>query len=182
MPLSLRSLPRLLPVLLLPLLFGCGPGRNEFAPVCPNPIFLRELSDLTRYRPGSAGRDLTDLVLQAKLTSLRGECRPGSRTGTLDTTITVTMEVARGPAMLDPNTELPVFVAVTEGEEILNKQIYPVQVTFPSALGRVNVATPPLELTLPVGANRSGAAYGIIVGFQLTPEERETNRHRSGLR
>lgn len=182
MPVSLTLLPRLLPVLLLPLLLGCGPGRNQFAPVCPNPVFLRELSDLARYRPGAAGRDLTDLLFSATLTSIQGECREGSTPRTLDTTVTVVMEVVRGPALTTPDVEIPIFIAITEGDDILNKQIYPVRTTFPSALGRVNVATPAIELTIPISPQKSGAAYGIIIGFQLTPEERETNRHRSGLR
>jgi len=46
----------------------------------------------------------------------------------------------------------------------------------------VAIATPPVQLVLPVSPQKSGAAYGIIVGFQLSPEERELNRHRAGGR
>ena len=45
----LRSAVRLsVPALLLPL-FGCGPGRNEFAPLCPTARLVPALADLTRY-------------------------------------------------------------------------------------------------------------------------------------
>ena len=37
-----------LPILLLPL-FGCGPGRNEFAPACPVAALVPALADLTRF-------------------------------------------------------------------------------------------------------------------------------------
>jgi hypothetical protein len=182
MSVSFATLRCLLPVLLLPLLFGCGPGRNEFAPVCPNPVFLRELSDLTRYRPDSQGRDLTDLVLSARLSAVRGECAEGATSRSLDTTITVTVELVRGPAMRGRVDEVPVFVALNDGDDILNKQIYPVQFEFPSTMERIAITTPLIQLTVPVSPQKSGAAYAIILGFQLTPEEREVNRHRSGLR
>jgi hypothetical protein len=77
---------------------------------------------------------------------------------------------------------VPVFVALNDGDDILNKQIYPVQFEFPSTMERIAITTPPIQLTVPVSPQKSGAAYAIILGFQLTPEEREVNRHRSGLR
>ena len=43
------AVPRLaLLAILLPALAACGPRTNEFPPACPNPAFLRDLSDLVR--------------------------------------------------------------------------------------------------------------------------------------
>ncbi len=43
---------------LLPLLAGCGPARNQFAPACPRPSFLGDAADLdiypARHRAGRA--------------------------------------------------------------------------------------------------------------------------------
>ncbi len=164
--------------LLLPILAACGPKTNEFAPACPNPSFLRDLSDLIRYRPNSPGRDLTDVEVRARLTGLTGECQPGSVPGMLDTTLVVTMEVMRGPAQTGRSLFVPVFVAIIDGEEVVNKQVWQVEVTFPSNVDRLDIATQPIVLGLPVTRSKSGAAYGIIAGFQLSPEERENNRRR----
>src|SRR5258707_15617716 len=38
---------------LLPLLAGCGPARNQFAPPCPRPAFLGDAANLDLYRPAS---------------------------------------------------------------------------------------------------------------------------------
>ena len=170
---------RLAPLVLAVFLTGCGPGRNEFPPVCPAPTFLQYLSDLTRYRPDSAGRDLTDLVLRARLTGLQGSCKDGSRQ-TLETTVSLTMELTRGPAMQGRIVQVPVFVAVTEGDRILNKEVFAVDFEFPPNLDRAAVGTPVLTLNLPVSPEKSGAAYGIIAGFQLTPDELAYNRQRQG--
>jgi hypothetical protein len=52
-------------------------------------------------------------------------------------------------------------------------------VEFPSNLDRVAVTSPEIELILPVTQTKSAAAYARIAGFQLSPEELATNRHRS---
>lgn len=162
---------------LLVVLAACGPKTNEFPPACPNPAFLRDLSDLLRYRANSSGRDLTDLVVRARLTALNGNCKDASPTS-LETVVQVSMEVFRGPAMVGRRVEVPVFLAVVEGEAIINKRIFPIIVDFPSNLDRVVIAVPPVTLMLPVSAQKSGASYGIIAGFQLTPDELAQNQRR----
>jgi hypothetical protein len=178
MPARLSSVPRLaLFALLLPILAACGPRTNEFAPACPNPTFLRDLSDLVRYRPGSGGRDVTDLIVRARLAALNGKCSDLTAS-VLETQIQVTLELFRGPGLVGNKIEVPIFLAVVENGEIVNKQIFPVIFEFPSNLDRATITTPPVALGLPVSPEKSGAAYGIIVGFQLTPEELAVNRRR----
>jgi hypothetical protein len=177
-PMRLLALPRLaLFALLLPVLATCGPATNEFPPACPNPAFLRDLSDLVRYNPASQGRDLTDLVVRARLTALNGRCEEASPT-LLETAVQVNLELFRGPAMVGRKVEVPIFLAVLEGDTIVNKQIFPVVFEFPSNVDRATITTPPVALGLPITPEKSGAAYGLIVGFQLTPEELATNRRR----
>ena len=178
MPARLSSLPRLaLFAIQLPVLAACGPRTNEFAPACPNPTFLRDLSDMVRYRSGSGGRDVTDLIVRARLTALKGKCSQASES-ILETQVQVTLELFRGPGLAGNKVEVPIFLAVVDNGEIVNKQIFPVQFEFPSNLDRATITTPAVALGLPVSPEKSGAAYGIIVGFQLSPEELDVNRRR----
>jgi len=162
---------------LAPVLAACGPRTNEFAPPCPNPAFLRDLADIVRYNPDGAGRDLTDIVLRGRLTALRGKCEERSKT-VLDTAIEVRMDMLRGPAMVGRRADVPVFVMVLEQGEIIEKMVYTIRVDFPPNLDRASISTPPLAIGLPITTEKTGAAYGIIVGFQLTTEELATNRRR----
>lgn len=176
----LSLLARAVPICLLTLLSACGLEKNEFQPVCPRPSMVQSLSDLTRYRTGTGGQDLTDLALTARLVSLNGSCEPGADKTKLNVTVAIRMEVQRGPALSGRQAVVPVFLAVTEGEMIRDKQVFPVTVNFPPNVDTVTLTSPGIDVTLPVDPSKSGAAYGLIAGFQLTADELAANRHRLG--
>lgn len=161
-------------------LASCGPDRNVFAPVCPNVSFVQPLADLNRYRPNATSMDVTDLVLQARLLKVNGACAYGNSKKQLITSVTIGMGVQRGIAMSGRHADVPVFVAVTEGPTVMDKKVFSVPVEFPSNVDQVTMTSPPIDITLPIGPNKSGAAYGVVAGFQLTPEELATNQHRAG--
>jgi hypothetical protein len=174
-----------LPALLLPL-FGCGagdvfgPGRNEFAPLCPTARLIPALADLTRYAGPGPAHDLTDLILQARVSAVNGQCKAGDDKAILPTTVVVTIAVQRGPAMQGREADVPVFLAVAEGDIIRDKKVFPVHVVFPPNVDRLSMNSGDIDLSLPVSPEKSGAAYGIIAGFQLTPDELGMNRRAGG--
>lgn len=167
-------------------LSGCGPGdvfgtpRDAFAPLCPNPQLIPQLADLTRYAGPGPGHDITDLIVQARVTAVDGSCRPGARRDQLDTSVRISIAVQRGPAMQGRDAELPVFLAITRGEDIQDKQMLPVHVSFPPNVEQVTMTSPPITLKLPVGQKLTGASYTLIAGFQLTPDELSANRQAGG--
>jgi hypothetical protein len=170
-------------VTLLPLLADCGPARDQFAPPCPRPAILGDTADIYLYRAGSApgsARDLTDLVLHGRVVGVNGSCKPGDSKKQLVTSFKVGFELSRGPAMQGRVAQVPVFIAVTDGDAILDKQVHLMRVEFPANVDRVVQGTGEADLVLPIAPSKSGAAYGIIVGFQLTPDQLSLNRALSG--
>jgi hypothetical protein len=168
-----------LPALLLPL-FGCGPGRNDFAPLCPTARLIPALADVTRYAGPGPAHDLTDLILQARVTAVNGKCKAGDDKSILPATVDVTISIQRGPAMQGREADIPVFLAVTEGDSIRDKKVFPVHIVFPPNVDRLAMNSGEIDLSLPVSSDKSGNAYGIIAGFQLTPEELNANRQAGG--
>jgi hypothetical protein len=168
-----------LPALLLPL-FGCGPGRNDFAPVCPTARLIPALADLTRYAGPGPAHDLTDLVLQARVTAVAGKCQAGDDKSILPATVDVTISIQRGPAMQGREADVPVFLAVTEGDAIRDKKVFPVHVVFPPNVDRLSMSSGNIDLSLPVSPEKPGNAYGVIAGFQLSPDELNLNRQSGG--
>ena len=159
-----------------PLLAGCGGGTDDaFAPACPSVSLVRDAADLVRYR--GAGRDLTDLVLNGRLTGIGGNCkRDGS--STVVTTVQVGMELQRGPAAPGRQAQVAYFVAVLDGDRILDKQVFSLRAEFPANADRLRLSGDDVELRLPVKPDKTAAAYKVQVGFQLTPAELEVNRRR----
>jgi hypothetical protein len=168
------------PVLLLPLI-GCGgPGRNQFAPICPTARLVPELADLTRYKGLGQSRDLTDLILQARVVSVQGKCQAGEIKSLLPAVVQISISVQRGPAMKGRDADVAVFLAVAEGENVRDKKVYPVHVQFPPNVDRLLISSGDIDLDLPVSKEKSGASYGIIAGFQLSPDELAVNRRAGG--
>lgn len=157
---------------------SCAPDKDVFAPACPQPRFVQPLSDLVRFRPGG-GRDITDLVLQGRMQQVDGKCGYGDKKTELLATLTVKIDLQRGIAMQGRHAEVPIFVAVTDNGEVRDKKIYNLEVEFPSNVDRAIATSPQIEMTLPISPAKSGAAYGIVAGFQLTPEEIAINRQRA---
>jgi hypothetical protein len=165
---------------LLPLLANCGPARNEFAPACPGRVILGDAADLDIYRQGSspgAAYDLTDLVLHGRIVGMQGTCKEGDKKSQLAVTVSVGIELTRGPAMPGRETEVLVFVAVTDGDTILDKRTTAMRAVFPSNIDRVTLTPGEVSMVLPVTASKSGAAYTIVAGFQRTADQ-FTRGHR----
>jgi hypothetical protein len=158
------------------LLLGCGPGNNEFAPACPIPKLVPALADVTRYnRPGNT-HDITDLVVGGRITAINVTCRQGETRASLDTSVVIGLSVARGPAMQGRDADVPVFLAITIGQDVRDKRVFPVHVSFPPNVDRVPVTSPPIDMLVPVSDSVTGASYTVIAGFQLTPDELSTNQ------
>ena len=159
---------------LLALLAGCGPARNQFAPVCPNQAILGDAANMSLYRASATqgpARDLTDLVVSGRIVSIHGTCKPGANNRQLAVAVAVNVELTRGPAMQGNGVTVPVFVAVIESDTVLDKHGYLMHATFPSNVDRVTMTPGELDLTLPISAGKSGAAYTLLTGFQLTPDQ-----------
>lgn len=162
---------------LLIVLTGCGGGPEEaFAPACPGAAIIKDAADLSRYR--GAAHDLVDNVLSARITGINGDCK---RDGddTVVTTVRIGIDLTRGPAAPGREARVAYFVAVLDGDNILDKQVFPLRAEFPANADRLRLSGDDVELRLKVRPDKTAAAYRIQVGFQLTPEELESNRART---
>lgn len=149
-------------------LAACGPQRNEFAPACPTPGLVKPLDELTRSRGGSP--DFRDLAIRARIADVGGKCSPGGK-NTVNVSVQVIADATRGPALNGDTFQLPMFVAVSDGVNVLDKKLFFVPVTFPRNVDTARAVGPEIEMSLPVSSTRTAAAYGIVAGFELTPEE-----------
>ena len=154
-------------------LAACAPDRDQFPPVCPQASLLPQAADLSRYRAtaNGPGHDLTDLILQARVVNVSGKCEAGGNAYTLNAGVKVTIELTRGPAAAGRTANVSYFVAVVEGDQILDKKVMSNQVAFPPNLDRIYLTSDPVDMRLPIGPNKTGAVYTVVAGLQYTAAE-----------
>jgi hypothetical protein len=161
-------------------LAGCGSSQKAAsgAPPCPKVAVLSDAAHLTVYRDGP-GRDLTDVVFEAELGRIAGDCVYKKR----NTSVTVEMKLAvvarRGPADRDRAAVFEYFVAIVDSQSnVLARQEFRSQVTFRPEQTQL-VSLEELEQVIPLKRDQPGSDFDVLIGFKLTPEQVERNRGRS---
>lgn len=158
-------------------MFGGSSAQTEARRLdCPEIGGTAETSDLRRYR--GAGRDLTDLVVEAKLTAVTGRCEPLERRREgVRVALAPTIDVMRGPAAPGRTVTVPYFVAVAEPSgRIPAKQVFEIPVEFPANRSRLRLSGEEVTVDLPLRPGERAGDYTVLVGFQLNEEELATNR------
>jgi hypothetical protein len=74
--------------------------------------------------------------------------------------------------------DVPFFLAATEGGRVLDKKIYVMRVIFPENVDQVALTSDGVHMVFPVSTTKSGAAYTVLAGFQLTEQELAFNRRK----
>lgn len=169
------SVPKIfVPVLAGLVLIGCA-GSDQPPRQCPPAGTPSPLDRVTAFRD-TAGRDLTDVLYEARLDGVDAACEYDKDGVAIDLLVRIIAE--RGPADRERRALVRYFVAVEDGpRNVVAKQIYEIQMPFEGnnrRAGRVEELT----VTVPAPENRSFADLRIQVGLQLTAEQLEFNRNQ----
>lgn len=167
------------------LVAGCSNDDDEAGAPCPAAKVLGEPSELTRFLDGP-GRDPTDILFEARMMRVTGECAYDPDGGEIEIELEVVMEVVRGAASADGEVNFRYFVAVSEwtpdgGLEPLvhSREAFQVETRIPSGRRGLRYQDM-LEITIPRPDNRNVRNYVLYLGFELTADELSHNRGRFG--
>ncbi len=175
----MKSIPKALPwaVLLMPLglvaLAGCQADPDEKAPQCPVALTRADAASVARY--DGRGRDLTNLVLSAKLEDVKGVCQGQLGHSLLKATAHAQFLLTRGPAAQGRDADLQYDVAILKNDRILEKKLYTQHVTFPSNVDTVEVTGDDIAFSFPTKRGLGGPNYKIYFVLELTPDELAAN-------
>ena len=140
---------------------------------CPHAIIMPELRVVAKFGPGP-GRQDSDAIYGASLQAVDNSCSMDKKKKgiTVETKLNVRAvrlkpEVRKGQATY--------FVAVIDRKQtILEKRDFVIDLDFPASQSILPI-NDEIEEFIPLPTDRTGADYVIVIGFELTPEERQYN-------
>lgn len=151
---------------------GCGFGDQGPPPPCPIALPVAEARDLTRF--AGPGRDLTDVVFEARIQDVALVCEYDDNV--IEADMRVRIVTADGPANADRVAKLAYFVAIaTRDRRIVAREEFGLEVPFEGNRTRV-LAVEEVSPRIPLEPGQSGADYVVYVGLALTPTELQYNR------
>jgi hypothetical protein len=163
---------------------GCANEAEDDAP-CPAAKVLGESSELTRYRDGP-GRDPTDVLFEARMMRVVGECSYGLKGGEISVELEVVMEVKRGAGSDDGSADYGYFVAVAEwprdgaAEPVVHsRKAFHVGTKIPPGR-RGLLYRDLLEINIPRPDDRDVRNFVLYLGFELTKAELSRNKDKFG--
>ena len=168
-------------------LVGCETSDLPFVdkPVilpCPDFFVLEDAATLVQFRDGP-GRDITDILVSARMGEIRLGCLSNvdteTNTGVMELDVSPVILTEMGASNTEAVAKLPYFVVITDPDkEILYREELNLNVSFEGNRTRLVVTTVPTTLELPITPEIRSKYYLVYAGFVLTPEELEFNRKR----
>lgn len=163
------------------LLAACSgnPFEEQPVPVCPSAYLPKDTAKLVQFN--GAGKDLTDVVVEAEFTGYLGDCGYDLDEKTLDVIISPIITAELGPAAQSRVAALKYFVALRDPNgNFVQKSVFDVTMPFADNLNMARFRDEQVTLSVPLDDVWNGPNYEIYLGFQLSAEQLEYNR-RFGL-
>ncbi|CAM3615529.1 hypothetical protein [Thalassospira profundimaris] len=160
------------------LLSACG-GGNPFeeqpVPVCPAAYLPKDTAKLVQF--SGAGRDLTDVIVEAEFTGYLGDCGYDLDDKELDVIISPIITAELGPAAQNRNVQFKYFVALRDPNgAFIQKSVFDVNMAFADNLNMARIRDEQVTLSVPLDDVWTGPDYEIYLGFQLSADQLEYNR------
>lgn len=141
---------------------------------CPGVEVLQDLGELVRFRPGP-GRDATDVLVEAWVDGVGGQCFLGDDELLVDLNIRV--GTRRGPATRTDKAKIGYFVAITDLERnVLVRQRFETSTPFSSR--KTILFADVLDLKIPLLPGSQTDGFSIYVGLELSEQELAFNRSK----
>ena len=142
---------------------------------CPRAFAIYDASRLVEIK-GDGSERFSNVGFTGEIDSVRSLCRYFADRP-IDADLTIDFSLGKGPAAAGPTANYEYFVAVTrKNTDVINKKVFPLSVTFPEGADRVTVTETIDEIIIPrANDTTSGVNFEIIVGFVVSPEQREFN-------
>ncbi len=141
-----------------------GPAPHLY---CPNVAVLEQASVLNAYLPGRT--DVAAQLTSAKVTGVAGSCVLEPKKKLLKVTFQAGFSATNGPANNFAALNLPYFVSISQGDDIISKNAYNIAMSFNGNISTATATSKPV--TVELSNVPESADIDVLIGFQLTPQQ-----------
>ncbi|OZB39924.1 MAG: hypothetical protein B7X48_06655 [Acidiphilium sp. 34-60-192] len=150
-------------VLAAPLLLAaCSGSHEKTALFCPTVSVLTQANQMVKARGDATSVGAREI--SARITGVAGRCATHGKNGVL-TVFRVGFAATRGPALIGDQITLPYFIVLTQGDQIIGKQIDPITFDFKNGRNRAVATTKPIKIEMPNAP--VSAQQEALIGFQF---------------
>ncbi len=154
-------------VLAVPLLLAaCSGSSDKVALFCPTVSVLTQANQIVKARGNQASVGAREI--SARITGVAGTCATHGKDEVL-TTFRIGFAATRGPALIGDQITLPYFIALTQGDQIIGKQLDPITFDFKNGATEAVATTKPIKIEMPNAP--VSAQQEALVGFQLEADQ-----------
>jgi hypothetical protein len=162
-----RQIPVCLAPFLLAGLAACADDSTPPPMYCPQVAVLQQAGKVTTFLPGRT--DVGAQITTARITGVAGDCATAQKDHLLRVTFRAGFVASDGPADHGATVQLPYFVALSRGNQIISVQDYTIALHFNGNASTAMATSKPVKVEL---ANvRESQNVQILVGFKMTPAE-----------
>lgn len=142
---------------------------------CPRAFAIYDASRIVEIR-GDGKERFGNVGFTGEIDGVRSLCRYYGKQPIVGD-LTVDFSFGRGPAATGETMTYNYFVAVTRKNiDVIAKTTFPLTVTFPAGQDRLRITETVDRIEIPrANDTTSGENFEIIVGFEVTPEQRAFN-------
>jgi len=155
------------------LLSSCHPA-SKMA-FCPGFSSVLDAVVASEFNPG-ATQDPSNVLFTVKIANVSGVCDFDKKGETASSRVDITFVATRAQTGADASYKVPYFVAVSQADRVITKQIRSLIVSFPAGQTSVSIDESVNDIDLKTDRDKKPYDYQILVGLQLTKEQLDYNR------
>ena len=150
-------------------LLGCSDARSTLN--CPGLAILADAAVRPVLKPGTAATDPSAVLYTVRVQNIEGSCSLERRTGETDSNLTLTFRSTRAPSGHAAHYVVPYFLAINQGERLINKRVFNLRIDFAPGASSVTVQTAITQTTLRLENGRLPTDYQFLAGLQISEAE-----------
>jgi len=138
---------------------------------CPGAAILADAAVRPVLKQGAAATDPSAVLYTVRMTGIETNCTLDRRIGQTDSNVTLTFRATRAPNGQAARYVVPYFLAINQGQRIINKRAFNAQIDFGPGVSSVTVQTAINDTLLKLENGRLPSDYQFLAGMPLSATE-----------